>query len=280
MTHTLEASSLSLGYGDRMIVEDLTLETPHKKITAIVGANGSGKSTILRGLARVLKARVGMVMLDGRDIRHHASRAVARIIALLPQAPQVPAGMTVSTLVSLGRFPHSSRWGGLSADDRKVIQEAMERLGIDGFADRPLHTLSGGQIQMVWIAMALAQQTDYLLLDEPTTYLDVAHQIELLERLAWLNRDFGKTIIMVLHDLNMAARYAEHIVVVSGGKVLHQGHPWDIMQPHILSTAFGIEAAILRDPKHGSPICVPYCSHNGNGKGSHKEMNHQQACFS
>jgi iron complex transport system ATP-binding protein len=268
MTHTLEASSLSLGYGDHVIVEDLTLETPPKNITAIVGANGSGKSTILRGLARVLKARAGMVMLDGRDIRQHASRAVARIIALLPQAPHVPAGMTVRTLVSLGRFPHSSPWGGLSARDREVVQGAMQRMGIDEFADRPLHTLSGGQVQLVWLAMAMAQETDYLLLDEPTTYLDVAHQIELLERLARLNRDFGKTIIMVLHDLNMAARYAGHMIVVNGGRVLHQGPPWDIMQPHILSSAFGIEAAILRDPKHGSPICVPYCSESGNGSGS------------
>lgn len=220
-------------------------------------------------------------MLDGINIRHHASRAVAKIIALLPQAPHVPAGMTVRTLVSLGRFPHSSRWGGLSIKDRKVIQEAMELLGVDEFADRPLHTLSGGQVQMVWLAMAMAQQTDYLLLDEPTTYLDVAHQIELLERLVRLNRDFGKTIIMVLHDLNMAARYAENMVVVKDGRVLHQGQPWEIMQPHILSAAFGVEAAILRDPKHGSPICVPYCSQDGNGEQwrRHEEINHPQECF-
>jgi iron complex transport system ATP-binding protein len=260
MTHTLEAKSLSLGYGDRLIVEDLTLETPRQKITAIVGANGSGKSTILRGLARVLKAKAGMVMLDGKDIHHHGSRAVARILALLPQAPHVPPGMTVRTLVSLGRFPHSSLWGGLSANDRHVIQEAIERLDIQQFADRPLHTLSGGQVQMAWIAMALAQQTEYLLLDEPTTYLDVAHQIELLDRLEGLNRDFGKTIVLVLHDLNLAARYSEHMVVVAGGKLLHQGPPWDIMQPHILAEAFGIQATILRDPQSGSPICVPYRS--------------------
>ena len=257
MTHTLETKSLSLGYGEKLIVEELDLAVPRGQMTAIVGANGSGKSTILRGLARVLKAHAGSVVLDGKDIHHHRSRAVARIITLLPQAPRVPPGMTVHTLVSLGRYPHTSRWGGLSAGDREAVQWAMERLGIEDLADRPIHALSGGQAQMAWIAMALAQQTDYLLLDEPTTYLDVAHQIELLDRLKGLNRDDGKTIVMVLHDLNLAARFSTHMVAVAGGRVLCQGPPWQIMTPQVLLSAFGIEATILKDPVSGAPICVP-----------------------
>jgi iron complex transport system ATP-binding protein len=258
-----QAQSLSLAYEDHEVIHELSLLIPSQQITALVGPNGSGKSTLLKGLARLMKPTCGAVYLDSQAIHRLPTKQVARRLAMLPQRPEAPDGLTVRELVAFGRFPHQGFFGVCTEEDDAKIDEALEITGIDGLSDQPLGELSGGQRQLAWVAMALAQDTRLLLLDEPTTFLDMTHQIEVLDVLRRLNQEHGRTIIMVLHDLNMAARYATHMVVIGSGKVLCQGSPWDIMQPHILATAFGVEATILRDPKSGSPICVPYNSQNG-----------------
>ena len=262
-TIDFHAQSLSLAYEDHEVIHELSLAIPSQKITALVGPNGSGKSTLLKGLARMMKPTGGAVYLDSQAIHRLPTKQVAKRLAMLPQRPEAPDGLTVRELVAFGRFPHQGFFGICTEEDDAKIEQALEITGIAEMADHPLGELSGGQRQLAWVAMALAQDTRLLLLDEPTTFLDMAHQIEVLDVLDRLNRDHGRTIVMVLHDLNLAARYAACMVVVGGGKVLHQGTPWDIMQPSVLATAFGVEATILRDPKSGAPICVPYSPQNG-----------------
>ena len=260
-TIDFRVQNLSLAYEEHEIIHELSLSIPSQKITALVGPNGSGKSTLLKGMARLMKPTGGTVYLDSQAIHRLPTKQVARRLAMLPQRPEAPDGLTVRELVAFGRFPHQGFFGTFTAEDDKMIEQAMEITGIEAMADCALGELSGGQRQLAWIAMALAQDTRLLLLDEPTTFLDMTHQIEILNVLKRLNEEHGRTIVMVLHDLNMAARYSSHMVVLGDGNILYQGKPWDIMQPHILATAFGIEAAILQDPRHGAPLCVPYGLH-------------------
>ncbi|RAP73521.1 ABC transporter ATP-binding protein [Paenibacillus montanisoli] len=251
-------SKLNIGYEERLIVENLNIMIPKGKITALVGANGSGKSTILKTLARLMSPSAGSVLLDGKSIHKQSTKEVAKQLAILPQNPTAPDGLTVSELVSYGRFPYQKGFGSLSKEDRSVIQWAVEKTGMGEFADRPIDRLSGGQRQRAWIAMALAQQTEMLFLDEPTTFLDMTHQLEVLELLQHLNETAGRTIVMVVHDLNHASRYAQHMIAIKSGKVVGEGSPVTVMNKDILREVFSIEADIIQDPRTGVPLCLPY----------------------
>lgn len=253
----LAAEQLSLAYDDQTVVRDLSLDIPPRQITALIGANGSGKSTLLKGLSRMLAPRGGAAYLDGQAIHRLPTRKVARQLAVLPQRPEAPDGLSVRDLVALGRFPHQGFLGGLTAEDEVLIDCALEIAGIRLLADTPLGELSGGQRQLAWIAMALAQDTELLLLDEPTTFLDMAHQIEVLDVLERLHTGARRTIVMVLHDVNQAARYAHHMVALVGGRIVARGTPHQIVAPHVLAEVFGIEAQVMIDPRTGAPFCIP-----------------------
>jgi iron complex transport system ATP-binding protein len=258
----LSAVGLSLGYADRPVVQDLDLPVPDGKVTAIVGPNGCGKSTLLRGLARLLRPRSGAVLLDGRSIHQQPTRHVAKALGLLPQNPVTPEGLTVVDLVGRGRHPHHGplrRWS--TADDAAVAR-ALELTETVDLAHRPVDELSGGQRQRVWIAMALAQETDLLLLDEPTTYLDVAHQLEVLDLLVDLKAARGATIVMVLHDLNLAGRYADHLVALREGEVVLAGPPRDIVTPRLVREVFRLDAHVMEDPVSHTPLVVPLGRHH------------------
>lgn len=254
----IQTQNLSLAYEDDPVIRDLSLAIPAGEVTALVGRNGSGKSTLLRGLARLMKPTRGAVYLDGQTIHHLSTRLVARRLAMLPQRPDAPDGLTVRELVAFGRFPHQGLFGTLTPKDDAKITDAMGITRIAHLADSPLGELSGGERQLAWIAMALAQDTELLLLDEPTTFLDLAHQIDVLDVIAELHQTHRRTIVMVLHDLNLAARYATHMVVLSLGQIHIQGKPWDIMRADVLAEVFGIRATILSDPASGAPVCVPH----------------------
>ncbi|MEU3017687.1 ABC transporter ATP-binding protein [Nocardiopsis sp. NPDC007018] len=253
----LEARDLRLGYGGEPIVPGLSLEVPDGLVTTVVGANACGKSTLLRGLARLLEPSGGTVLLDGRDLARTPSREVARVLGMLPQSPTSPEGITVRDLVSRGRHPHQSWWRQWGEDDHAAVDDALRATGTDQLADRDVDELSGGQRQRVWIAMAVAQRTDLLLLDEPTTYLDMAHQLDVLELVADLNRERGSTVVMVLHDLNLACRYAHHIVAMRAGRIVTQGPPSEVVTEDLLREVFSVEAAVLTDPVSGTPVIVP-----------------------
>jgi iron complex transport system ATP-binding protein len=254
----LNTNRLSLAYGSRRIVEELNLSIPDGQITALVGANGSGKSTILKAMARILSPHGGGVILDGKEIHRQSTREVAKQLAILPQNPTAPEGLTVQELVSFGRYPHQKGFGSLGAEDRRMVEWALQATGMYGFADRPVDQLSGGQRQRAWIAMALAQGTEIVLLDEPTTFLDMAHQIEVMMLLEKLNREQHRTIVMVVHDLNHAARYAHHLVALKQGTVLYEGTPEEVMTPDMLRAVFGIDADVIPDPRSGTPMCLPF----------------------
>ena len=260
-THTLETRGLRLAYDGAPVVHDLSLSVPPGQLTVIVGANGCGKSTLLRGIGRLLRPESGTVLLDGGDITRLAPRAVARILGLLPQQPLAPEGISVSDLVGRGRHPHQGLFRRWSADDDQIVARALAVTGTADLAGRRVEELSGGQRQRVWIAMALAQQPEILLLDEPTTFLDVAHQIDLLDLLGGLNAERGTTIVMVLHDLNLAVRYADHLVVMGGGRVLEAGDPRTVLTEELVREAFGLEARIVPDPVTGDPMVVPVSGH-------------------
>ena len=253
---SLRADQLSLAYDGVSIIEQLDLEAPAGRITALVGPNGCGKSTLLRGLARLLKPKEGMVYLDGKAIHELPTKTVAQQIGLLPQSPTAPAGLTVYELVAQGRYPHQSWFQQWSAEDARATQEALVITDLEHMADRPLDTLSGGQRQRAWIAMALAQETEILLLDEPTTFLDLAYQLEVLDLLHDLN-ERGRTIIMVLHDLNQACRYADHLVAMRAGVIMAQGAPKEVMIPELVKEVFQLDCQIVPDPISGTPLCVP-----------------------
>ena len=254
----LYANQLTLAYDKRVVVEGLKLSIPQGEITAIGGANGSGKSTILKAMARILRPNGGAVYLDGKAIHTQPTRRVAQQLAILPQGPEAPEQLKVEELVSYGRFPYQTGFGVLTRDDRHMIAWALSVTGMSTFADRPVNSLSGGERQRAWIAMALAQGTGLLLLDEPTTFLDIAHQFEVLQLLKRLNVEEGRTVVMVLHDLNHAARFANHLVIIAEGKVITKGAPWQVLTPEVLRRAFGIEADIVPDPRSGAPLCIPY----------------------
>jgi len=261
-SHTLAAEDLTLGYGDRVVVESLDLVVPPGKITVIVGANACGKSTLLRSLSRLLAPRRGRVVLDGREVHRMPAKELARTLGLLPQSPIAPEGITVLDLVCRGRHPHQGIFSRWNAKDDEAVAAALEATRTTGLADRPVDELSGGQRQRVWIAMALAQETDVLLLDEPTTFLDVAHQVDVLDLLTDLNRSRGTTIVMVLHDLNLAARYTDHLVALREGRLVAQGAPADVVTPELVAEVFGMTAQVIDDPVSGTPLVVPVGRHH------------------
>ncbi|WP_213572054.1 ABC transporter ATP-binding protein [Rhodococcus sp. USK13] len=253
----LSAEDLSLGYGDRIIVENLNLEVKTGVITTVIGPNGCGKSTLLRALGRLLKPRSGSVVLDGKAIGSLRTKDVARILGMLPQAPIAPEGLTVADLVARGRHPHQSWIRQWSSDDEGEVAEALALTGVSELADRPVDQLSGGQRQRAWISMALAQGTDILLLDEPTTYLDLAHSIEVLDLVDRMHEEMGRTVVMVLHDLNLAIRYSDQLIVMRDGKVVAAGAPKNIISAELLLEVFGLEAAVIGDPVSDRPLVVP-----------------------
>ncbi|WP_371377081.1 ABC transporter ATP-binding protein [Sporomusa aerivorans] len=252
------AQKLTVAYEENLVVDELDLTLPQGKITAIIGPNGCGKSTILKAVGRILQPRNGTVYLNGKDIRLLSTQEVARKMAILPQSPQAPAGLTVGELVAYGRFPYQRGFGKLNPEDKKIIAWALEMTKLTDAELKVVDTLSGGQRQRVWIAMALAQQTDLILLDEPTTYLDLAYQLEVLELLYRLNREQGSTIVMVLHDLNLAARFADYLVAVRGGRIIRHGTPAEVMTAEVLRETFRIEAKLVTEPRTGRPACVSY----------------------
>lgn len=254
----LETSKLDIAYEERLIVEDLNIQIPQGKITALVGANGSGKSTILKTMARIMSPKAGSVLLDGKSIHKQSTREVAKQLAILPQNPTAPEGLTVTELVSYGRFPYQKGFGSMRAEDKRMIEWAIEVTGMTEFHDRPIDQLSGGQRQRAWIAMALAQETDILFLDEPTTFLDMAHQLEVLQLLEHLNATANRTIVMVVHDLNHASRYAQHMIGIKQGKAVAEGSPVEVMTSDVLREVFNIEADIVMDPRSNVPLCLPY----------------------
>ncbi|MBA4861996.1 ABC transporter ATP-binding protein [Streptomyces sp. PSKA54] len=263
----LTARGLTLAYEDRIVVDGLDLEIPDGQVTVIVGPNACGKSTVLRALGRLLKPRRGAVLLDGTELSRIPSKKIAQAVGLLPQTPVAPEGITVADLVSRGRQPHQRWWRQWSGDDEKAVTEAMERTGTSGLANRLVDELSGGQRQRVWIAMALAQDTDLLLLDEPTTYLDIAHQVEVLNVVRQLNRERGRTVVAVLHDLNQAARYADHLVAMKAGRIVAQGSPGDVVTADLVREVFGLASVVVPDPVTGDPLVVPGAPWQPGGEG-------------
>ena len=255
--HRLEAQGLTLAYEARTVVEGLDLTVPDGRVTVIVGPNACGKSTLLRALGRLLKPARGAVLLDGSELARIPTRRIARQIGLLPQSPVAPEGISVSDLVSRGRQPHQSWWQQWSAEDEEAVAEALLRTSTADLADRSVDELSGGQRQRAWIAMALAQGTDILLLDEPTTFLDIAHQVEVLDLVRRLNVEKGRTVVAVLHDLNQAARYADHLVAMRAGQIVAQGPPTEIVTAELVREVFGLESVVVPDPVTGTPLVVP-----------------------
>ncbi|GAA1486320.1 ABC transporter ATP-binding protein [Brachybacterium fresconis] len=267
-SHTLTAASLSVGYADRTVIDGLDLELLPGRVTAIVGANACGKSTLLRSMSRLLTPRHGQVLLDGQQVHRMPAKKLARLLGLLPQSPLTPEGITVADLVGRGRHPHQgilSRW---STSDDEAVAAALDTTRTADLADRPVDELSGGQRQRVWIAMALAQDTDLLLLDEPTTFLDVSHQVEVLDLLTDLNRSRGITIVMVLHDLNLAARYSDQLVMIAGGAVRASGPPSEVLTEERVHEVFGLSSRVIPDPVSGLPLMVPIGRHRVRGDGA------------
>lgn len=261
MTKPLQAQGLTVGYGEAAVLDGLSLSLPQGRITAIVGANACGKSTLLRALSRLLPPRAGKVLLDGDDIHRLPPRLLAQRLGLLPQSPIAPEGITVLELVSRGRHPHQGMFGRWTPQDQAAVTEALEMTATTALAERMVGDLSGGQRQRVWIAMALAQRTDILLLDEPTTFLDINHQIEVLDLLTDLNRKRQTSVIMVLHDLNLAARYADRLIAVASGRIHVAGPPQEILTEDMLQAVFGLTARVVPDPVTGKPMMIPVGRH-------------------
>jgi len=261
-THTLTATGLSFGYDDSLVLQGLDLAVASGKITAIVGANACGKSTLLRTLSRLLAPRSGQILLDGNSIHRMRSRDLARTLGLLPQSPIAPEGITVADLVSRGRHPHQGLFSSWSVKDDEAVAAALEATGTVDLSERAVDELSGGQRQRVWIAMALAQKTDILLLDEPTTFLDISHQVEVLDLLTDLNRMKQTTIVMVLHDLNLAARYADCLVAMADGTIHALGRPEDVLTEDTIRHVFGLDSRVITDPTSGRPMMLPISRHH------------------
>ena len=256
----LRATGLSIGYEHSAVITDLTVDVLDRRITVIVGPNACGKSTLLRGLARLLKPSAGQVILNGSDIATLHTKDVARRLGLLPQTSIAPEGISVADLVARGRFPHQKLLRQWSTDDQEAVAEAMRWTGTTELAGRLVDELSGGQRQRVWVALVLAQQTPLILLDEPTTYLDIAHQVELLDLFAMLNREQNRTVIAVLHDLNHACRYADEIIVMKSGSIVIQGDPSSVITAELVQDVYGLQCQIIDDPQTGTPLIVPRAS--------------------
>ncbi|QFU90375.1 ABC transporter ATP-binding protein [Amycolatopsis sp. YIM 10] len=256
MTARLTARDLTLRYGDRVVSTRLSLDLPDGSLSAIVGPNACGKSTLLRAFVRLLKPAEGHVRLDDREVGAYPTKALARSLGFLPQDPVAPEDIRVRQLVARGRFPHQSLLSTWSEQDAEAVAEAMDSAGVSDLANRPVHELSGGQRQRVWMAVVLAQQTPYLLLDEPTSFLDIAHQYQLLELLAEL-RDRGRTVIAVLHDINQACRYADHLIAMKDGRVVAEGTPPEIVDAALLKEVFDLPCVVVPDPVTGTPMVVP-----------------------
>ncbi|MQT04221.1 ABC transporter ATP-binding protein [Streptomyces jumonjinensis] len=253
----LTAESVTLGYDRHVIAEKLSVEIPDHSFTVIVGPNACGKSTLLRALSRMLKPAEGRVLLDGQTIHSMPAKKVARVLGLLPQTSIAPDGITVADLVARGRYPHQGLLRQWSPDDERIVRESMEATGVGELAERYVDELSGGQRQRVWIAMALAQQTPLLLLDEPTTFLDIQHQLEVLDLCAELHETQGRTLVAVLHDLNRAARYATHLIALHEGRVVAEGAPADVVTAERVERVFGVKSQVIEDPESGTPLVVP-----------------------
>ncbi len=262
----LNAKDLTLKYDQRCVVDGLSVEIPEGRVTMIVGANACGKSTLLRGLSRLLKPAGGAVTLDGKDIHTRPARELARTLGLLPQHPTAPDGITVRDLVGRGRYPHQGFFRSWSAGDLSThdlaVQRALEATETLALAERNVDELSGGQRQRVWIAMALAQETEVLLLDEPTTYLDLAHQVEVLDLVTDLNRRRGTTVAIVLHDLNLAARYADNVIAMKAGAVVAEGTPREVVTEELVRSVFNLESRVIPDPVTGTPLIIPIGRHH------------------
>ena len=260
-TSRLCGTGLTVGYDQRVVIDGLDIDIPDGQVTTIIGSNGCGKSTLLRCLARLLPPKAGTVYLDGDDISHVRPKQVARTLAILPQNPVAPEGLTVADLVGRGRHPHQRWYQQATAADEAAVAEAMEMTDTLELADRTLDALSGGQRQRVWIALTLAQGTDLILLDEPTTYLDLAHSIDVLDLVRRLRDEHGKTVVMVLHDLNLAARYSDSLVVMKNGAIVTVGTPSEVIDAEMLDDAFGLRAHVMTDPIAGGPLIVPLGAH-------------------
>ena len=258
----LEIQQLTLGYGERTVVHAMDLLIAPGEVTAIVGPNACGKSTLLRSMTRLLPPRSGQVLLDGKAVHTTPAKQLARRLGLLPQSPIAPEGITVGDLVGRGRHPHQRAFARWSAADDRAVAAALEATGTLDLAERCVDELSGGQRQRVWIAMALAQESEVLLLDEPTTFLDVSHQVEVLDLLTDLNRAKGTTIVMVLHDLNLAARYADHLIALRDGRLYAAGRPEDVLEPALVEDVFGMPSTVIEDPVSGKPLMIPIGRHH------------------
>ena len=255
---SLLTKNLSISYQQRKVIDSLDLTLPAQKVSVLIGSNGCGKSTLLKSMARLLVPQSGAVILEGQDIHASNTAQIARKLAILPQTPVAPEGVTVRQLISLGRFPYQNWLRQWSEEDEKQVDEALRLTDTFALQHSSVDALSGGQRQRVWIAMTLAQNTNYLLLDEPTTYLDLAHQIEILELLRELNQQQNKTIIMVLHDLNLACRYADNLVAVHQGGIYAQGSPQEIMSEELVNSVFNLRCKIIDDPFFNTPLCIPF----------------------
>jgi len=258
VVQTIQTNQLTLSYGESIIIKELDLSIPKGEITVFIGANGCGKSTLLRSLARLLKPKSGTILLDGKEIAKTPTKEVAKQLAILPQAPQAPEGLTVLQLVKQGRYPYQNWLKQWSEEDEEKVNNALKATGMEELKERPVDSLSGGQRQRAWIAMTLAQDTDILLLDEPTTYLDLTHQIEILDLLFELNETEKRTIVMVLHDLNLACRYAHHIVAIRDGKVYAEGKPEVVINCDLVKDVFQMDCQVTVDPLFGTPLCIPH----------------------
>lgn len=254
----ISTKELTLSYGDTIIINELELEIPKGEITVFIGGNGCGKSTLLRSIARLLKPKSGSILLEGKAISKLSTKDVARRMAILPQSPSAPEGLTVLQLVKQGRYPHQTWLKQWTEEDETKVNEALSATGIEHLRDRTVDSLSGGQRQRAWIAMTLAQDTDIILLDEPTTYLDMTHQIEILDLLFELNERENRTILMVLHDLNLACRYAHNIVAIKDKEIFAQGKPEFVINCSLVRNVFGMECEVTMDPLFGTPLCIPY----------------------
>ncbi|MBM6618912.1 ABC transporter ATP-binding protein [Bacillus suaedaesalsae] len=254
----IRTESLTLSYGDSIIINELDLQIPKGEITVFIGGNGCGKSTLLRSIARLLKPQKGSILLEGNAIAKLPTKEVAKQLAILPQGPVAPEGLTVLQLVKQGRYPYQSWLKQWSEEDEKAVRNALESTRMTEFAERPVDSLSGGQRQRAWIAMTLAQETDIILLDEPTTYLDMTHQIEILDLLFELNEKEQRTVVMVLHDLNLACRYAHYLVAIKDKQIYAQGKPEDVISCQVVRDVFDVNCEVTQDPIFGTPLCIPH----------------------